>query len=92
MIGTSVSVSTPFPPSQRQNTKNEISFQVVLGVIDVASSRIETVEEIRDHISDVLKYIPKERLVIAPDCGLVYLNEDMILKKITNMVAAARQF
>ena len=81
-----------FPPSQRQNTKEEISFQVVLGVIDVASSRIETVEEIREHIADVLKYIPKERLIIAPDCGLIYLNEEMILQKITNMVTAARQF
>ena len=69
-----------------------IRFQVILGVIDVARSRIETVEEIRDHIADVLQYIPKERLIISPDCGLIYLTRDMIEQKLRNMVAAARMF
>lgn len=66
--------------------------KIVLGVIDIASSRIESVEEIKEHISEVMEYIPKDRLVIAPDCGLIFLNDELITKKIGNMVEAARTF
>jgi len=66
--------------------------KVILGVIDVAKSRVETVEEIQEHIRDVLKYIPKDRLIIAPDCGLVFLSLDLAEKKLTNMVEAAKSF
>ena len=65
---------------------------MVLGVIDVVKSRVETVEEIRQHISNVLKYIPKERLIIAPDCGMLFLPLDLAEQKLTNMVEAASLF
>jgi len=65
---------------------------IVLGVLDVVRSRIESVEEIRDHIRDVLQYIPKERLMVAPDCGLIFLPIDIAEKKLRNMVEAANSF
>ena len=55
-------------------------------------SRVETVEEIQDHISEVLKYIPKDQLIIAPDCGMIFLSLDLAEQKLTNMVKAANSF
>eukprot|EP00795_Rhopilema_esculentum_P013414 gene13414-4280_t len=66
--------------------------KIVLGVIDVVKSRVETVDEICDHISDVLKYIPKERLIVAPDCGMIFLPLNLAEQKLTNMVKAAERF
>ena len=65
---------------------------IILGVVTVARSRIETVEEIKKRVEEALKYIDSERLVLAPDCGLGFLTEDMITQKITNMVEAAKSF
>ena len=61
-------------------------------MIDVVKSRVETVEEIQEHISDVLKYIPKDQLIIAPDCGLIFLSIELAEQKLTNMVKAAKSF
>ena len=58
----------------------------------MVKSRVESVEEIRQHISDVSKYIPKDRLIVAPDCGMIYLPLDLAEKKLTNMVIAANSF
>ena len=55
-------------------------------------SRVETVEEIQEHIQDVLKHIPKDQLIIAPDCGLIFLPLDLAEQKLANMVKAATSF
>ena len=49
--------------------------KIILGTMHVASSRIETVEEMRSRLSDALQYIDAERLIVAPDCGLALLGE-----------------
>nr|XP_006818156.1 PREDICTED: 5-methyltetrahydropteroyltriglutamate--homocysteine methyltransferase-like [Saccoglossus kowalevskii] len=64
--------------------------QVVLGVVAVARSHVETTEEIRSRLSEALKYIPAERLLVAPDCGLGFLSKDILKKKLQNMVKAAK--
>ena len=61
-------------------------------MVDVVKSRIESVEEIREHIGDVLQYIPKDRLIIAPDCGLIFLPMDIAERKLRNMIEAANSF
>jgi hypothetical protein len=38
-----------------------------LGVIGIARSRIESVEEIASHLQKALNHIDKERLMAAPD-------------------------
>ena len=60
--------------------------KIVLGVVQAASSRVESVEEIQDRVKEVLKHVPRERLIIAPDCGLGFLPEDIMKKKLQNMV------
>lgn len=64
--------------------------KVMLGVIAIASSRLETVEEITGRLKTALEYIDADRLIAAPDCGLGFLNRELAMAKLTNMVAAAK--
>ena len=64
---------------------------IILGVIGIATTRIESVEEIKDRIKKVLEYIPPERLIVAPDCGLAMLPTDICIHKLKNMVEATKQ-
>merc|ERR1712061_200677 len=67
--------------------------KVILGSINVSSSRVETVDEIRARLADALEYIDPERLIAAPDCGLALLDGEHRQKlnlKLANMCAAAK--
>jgi 5-methyltetrahydropteroyltriglutamate--homocysteine methyltransferase len=66
------------------------STKVMLGVIAIASSRVETVEEITARLQEALEHIDADRLIVAPDCGLGFLNRELALAKLTNMVTAAK--
>ena len=59
--------------------------KVILGVVCVARSRIETVDEIQDRLFEALKYIDSERLIAAPDCGLGLLGQELALAKLKNL-------
>ena len=64
--------------------------KVILGVIAIARTRIEPVDEIAVRLEDALEHIDASRLIAAPDCGLGMLDRATIRAKLTNMVAAAR--
>ena len=61
----------------------------LVGVVDVAVSRIEPVEEIRARLGEVLQILPAERVIAAPDCGLGFLGTELTLIKLQNMTKAA---
>ncbi|AFK02351.1 Methionine synthase vitamin-B12 independent [Emticicia oligotrophica DSM 17448] len=64
---------------------------VAVGVIDVKSYYIETVEDVRERIEKCLKYVPAEKLAVAPDCGMSQTARWATKQKIANMCAAAKQ-
>ena len=64
---------------------------VILGVVDVSSSRIETVDEIEARLKEALEHIDAHRLIAAPDCGLGLLTRSMAIEKLANLVAAAKR-
>ncbi len=64
---------------------------IVLGVVAIAKSRVETVDEICARISHALQFIPKERLIIAPDCGLGFLPESILIDKLLSMMTAVHK-
>jgi len=61
----------------------------IVGFVEIASSRLESVEEIRTRMREVLEIIPHESLIAAPDCGLGFLGRDLAMKKLRNLTAAA---
>ncbi|MGI9311001.1 MAG: cobalamin-independent methionine synthase II family protein [bacterium] len=63
---------------------------VILGAVAIASSRVESVEEIRARLQSALQHIDRERLVAAPDCGLGLLGRDLARRKLRNLNAAAK--
>jgi len=63
---------------------------ILLGVIDLSSPEVDSVETIVDRVQRALPYIDKRRVVLAPDCGMKYLPRDASLQKLSNMVKAAK--
>ena len=66
--------------------------KVIFGLIKIASSQKETEEEIEKRILDVLKYIDKQQLIAAPDCGLGHLTRQLAIEKLKIMVNVAKKF
>jgi 5-methyltetrahydropteroyltriglutamate--homocysteine methyltransferase len=65
---------------------------VAVGIIDVKNYYIETVEDVRERIQKCLRYVPQEKLSVAPDCGLSQTARWAARKKLENMVKGARSF
>ena len=63
---------------------------VLLGVLDLSTHDVETTDLIVERVERALPFIDKERLVLAPDCGLKYLPRDVSRGKLDAMVAAAK--
>ncbi len=64
--------------------------KVIFGVIAIARSRVETVEEVRERLQAALEHLPAERLVAAPDCGLGHLGRELAMQKLKVLSAAAK--
>ena len=62
---------------------------IIFGVVAIAKSRVEPVEEIRDRLQLALNHIDAERLIAAPDCGLGLLGRDLAVAKMNNLCSAA---
>ena len=64
---------------------------LALGVVDVHTAEVESVEEIKQNITKGFEVVPPERLTVSPDCGLKLLPRDAAYRKMENMVQAARE-
>jgi 5-methyltetrahydropteroyltriglutamate--homocysteine methyltransferase len=62
---------------------------VVLGVLDLGSSEVETPNVVAERIRRALDVVPPERLVVAPDCGMKYLPRERAFRKLEAMSAGA---
>jgi 5-methyltetrahydropteroyltriglutamate--homocysteine methyltransferase len=60
---------------------------VAVGIIDVKSYYIETVEDVAARVRECLRYAPADRLAFAPDCGLSQTARWAARAKLNNMVA-----
>ena len=63
---------------------------VMLGVIDLGTTDVETPQTVAERIRAGLKHVPAERLVVAPDCGMKYLPREVAFSKLTSMVQGAQ--
>ncbi len=62
---------------------------VMVGVIDVASDRVETPAEVAATIGRALKYVPKNRLIACTNCGMAPMNREIALAKLKALAAGA---
>lgn len=62
---------------------------IVLGVLDLNDRRIETPESIATRLREALRYVPQERLMVAPDCGMKYLPRTVAYRKLQAMTLGA---
>lgn len=63
---------------------------VAVGLIDVKSYYIETVEEVANRVRACLKFAAPDRLSFAPDCGLSQTARWAAKQKLKNMVEGVR--
>jgi len=63
---------------------------VMLGVISLADPAVETPAVVAERLRAGLKYLPPDRLIAAPDCGLKYLPRETAFGKLTSLSAGAR--
>jgi len=62
---------------------------LMVGVIDLGSTAIETPQEVANRIRAALKHVPAERLVAAPDCGMKYLAREVAFGKLKALAEGA---
>jgi 5-methyltetrahydropteroyltriglutamate--homocysteine methyltransferase len=64
--------------------------QIMVGAIDLNDINVETPEQVVARIKRALPYIKPENVIIAPDCGMKYLQQDVAFGKMRAMVEAAK--
>ncbi|MEJ2175013.1 MAG: 5-methyltetrahydropteroyltriglutamate--homocysteine methyltransferase [bacterium] len=64
--------------------------KIMVGCIDLDDMTVETPQTVVERIRRALPYVAKERVILAPDCGMKYLPRDVADAKLRAMVEAAR--
>ncbi|MEX2616448.1 MAG: 5-methyltetrahydropteroyltriglutamate--homocysteine methyltransferase [Alphaproteobacteria bacterium] len=59
---------------------------IMVGVIDMGDPNVETADMVAGRVRNALKHVPAERLIIAPDCGMKYLDRATAFGKLKAMV------
>ena len=62
---------------------------VLLGVIDVASDKVETAQEVSNVIKSALKYVPARHLFPCTNCGMAPMDRDIAVRKLQALAAGA---
>jgi 5-methyltetrahydropteroyltriglutamate--homocysteine methyltransferase len=64
---------------------------ILLGVLDLSSNDVESVETIKARVRRGLEHVPARHILLAPDCGMKYLSREAAFGKLSAMVQAARE-
>jgi 5-methyltetrahydropteroyltriglutamate--homocysteine methyltransferase len=62
---------------------------IILGVLDLSTHEVETPETVAARIRRGLEHAPKEKIIVAPDCGLKYLPREVAFGKMKAMAEGA---
>ena len=65
------------------------SKKIMFGVISLGTEEVETPDQVADRLRGALKYVPAERLIAAPDCGMKYLPREVAFGKLKALVDGA---
>jgi 5-methyltetrahydropteroyltriglutamate--homocysteine methyltransferase len=64
--------------------------KIMVGCIDLSDMKVETPENVAERIKKALPHVPKENVILAPDCGMKYLPRVVAFGKLMAMVEAAK--
>ena len=64
--------------------------RIMVGCIDLSDMAIETPQAVVERIKRALPFVAKERVILAPDCGMKYLPREVAEGKVRAMVEAAQ--
>ena len=67
---------------------------VLIGVIDVASDKVETPQQVEQIIAEVMKFVPKQKIIACTNCGMAPMRRDIAEAKLIALgkgVALARK-
>jgi 5-methyltetrahydropteroyltriglutamate--homocysteine methyltransferase len=64
--------------------------RVMVGCLDLSDSAIETPDAVAARVRRALRYLPPERVILAPDCGMKYLPREVAAGKLRAMAEAAK--
>ena len=62
---------------------------VMVGVIDLGTETVETPAQVAERIRAALKFVPADKLVLAPDCGMKYLSRAAAFGKLKALAQGA---
>ncbi len=63
---------------------------IILGVLNLDDHTVGSPGQVVERVHRALPYVPAERLVLAPDCGMKYLPRDCANGKLAAMAEAAK--
>ncbi len=64
--------------------------KIMVGCLDLNDMTVETPPQVAARIKRALPYVPKESVILAPDCGMKYLPREVADGKLRAMAQAAR--
>ena len=88
-IAKQISIETAQPQLDLAVLKELPSKTIMLGVLDLGTQAVETPELVAARIEAAFAYVPPERLVPAPDCGMKYMRRDVAFGKLKALAAGA---
>jgi len=63
---------------------------VLVGVIDVATDAVETPEQVATVIGEVMKFVPKDKIVACTNCGMAPMRREIAQAKLMALGAGAK--
>jgi 5-methyltetrahydropteroyltriglutamate--homocysteine methyltransferase len=64
--------------------------KIMVGCIDLSDMTVETPKTVVERIKKALKYVKREDVILAPDCGMKYLPREVADGKMRAMVEGAK--
>jgi 5-methyltetrahydropteroyltriglutamate--homocysteine methyltransferase len=84
-----ISIEAAQPNLDLAVLKEFSSKTIILGVLNLNDMRIESPESVAARLREALRYVPPERLMVAPDCGMKYLPRAIAYQKLRAMTLGA---
>jgi 5-methyltetrahydropteroyltriglutamate--homocysteine methyltransferase len=85
-----ISIEAAQPKLDLSILKELPSKTIILGVLDLDDSAVESAATVAGRIRAALEVVAPERLVIAPDCGMKYIAREIAQAKLRAMVEGTR--